>query len=73
MNHERLAEMREGLRINQAEFARRAGLSLPQVIALEEGRSANPRLQTLTKIAAVYGMSADELLAELKPAAPVAA
>lgn len=51
---------REYLGLTQGELADRAGVSQPAIVKLEKP-DANPRRQTLKKLAAVMGLSVEQL------------
>jgi transcriptional regulator with XRE-family HTH domain len=57
----RLKRLRAGRGLTQEELAARAGLSVSLVMALEQGKRGNPRLDTLLKLAAALGVTLDEL------------
>ncbi len=57
---------REALSWSQDEVARRAGLTQPQVAALEAGQ-ANPTLRTLSKLAAAFSCGVTQLLEDPEP------
>ena len=61
---QRLARLRQRQRLTQAQLARRAGLSVAIVQALEQGVRADPRLSTVVKLAAALGLPVGELAGE---------
>ncbi len=61
---ERLRKVREQLGYTQREAAQRAGIRFQYLSNLENGRIANPSVNTLKKIAAAYGMGVDELIGQ---------
>ena len=48
--------------ISQNELARRAGVKQSVISYIENGRTKHPRIDTLTAIAAVLGVSVDTLV-----------
>jgi transcriptional regulator with XRE-family HTH domain len=65
-----LKRLRARAGLTQQELATRSGLSIAQVVALEQGKRDNPRLDTLRKLAAALGCTVAELVGEEPPAAP---
>jgi transcriptional regulator with XRE-family HTH domain len=61
---QRLARLRQRQRLTQAELARRAGLSVAVVQALEQGLRADPRQSTEVKLSAALGLRVGELAGE---------
>lgn len=59
----RLAELRKAANLNQSELARRAGLTSQAVCQLENGKR-RPLLETSRKLAAVLGVTVDELMSD---------
>jgi transcriptional regulator with XRE-family HTH domain len=49
---------------SQEELGRRAGLGLQAISNIESGRTTEPRLTSLRKIAKAFGVDVNELLAE---------
>jgi transcriptional regulator with XRE-family HTH domain len=62
----RIRKAREAMGLSQAELARRAGTSIPQLNRLENGTRADPGLQLLKRLARALGVSLD-YLGEMKP------
>lgn len=65
----RIRELREGLKMSQQELATKAKLSVSIVVQLERGRTsrgvpANPRFETLVKLANALGVSIERLISE---------
>lgn len=58
-----LREARLALSLTQTELAARAGLAPNHVARLENGEKASPRFTTVARLAAVLGLSLDELAA----------
>lgn len=61
MNGLIIKQMREGLKLTQAEIAKRMGVSQPYVAQLER-EDANPEFDTLKKLAKAMGCKAWELI-----------
>jgi len=61
---ERLRSIRETLGLTQREAAAKAGMRHQYLSSLENGRVANPSLDTLARLAAAYGMGVDELIGQ---------
>ena len=61
---QRLSQLRLRKRLTQAQLARRAGLSVAVVQALEQGVRADPRLSTVLKLAAALGLPVGDLAGE---------
>ena len=57
-----LRELRIKRGISQNELARRAGVKQSVISYIENGRTKHPRIDTLTAIAAVLGVSVDTLV-----------
>lgn len=62
---EKLATLRGNL--TQAEVARRAGVSLHLLKALEQGKLVNPTLQTLQKLAGSLRTTVAALVSDVEP------
>lgn len=62
----RLARLRRASGLTQEEIARRAGLATVTVSKLEEGRVADPKSSTLSRIAKVLGCTVGQLMAPEK-------
>ncbi len=60
----RLKELRAAAKLSQQELAAKAGLSISVVTKLEAGKNRDPKAATLIAIAAVLGVSLDELVKE---------
>ena len=65
-----LKRLRAAAGLTQQELATRAGLSMALVMALEQGRRDNPRLDTLRKLAAGLGCTVGQLAGDEAPAPP---
>jgi transcriptional regulator with XRE-family HTH domain len=59
---QRLAGLRRAARLKREELAERAGVSADLVQSLEQGRTANPTLRTLLRLAAALGVTVAELV-----------
>ena len=57
-----LRELRIKRGISQNELARRAGVKQSVISYIENGRTKHPRIDTLTAIAAVLGVSVEKLV-----------
>ena len=57
-----IRELRKKRGISQNELARRAGVKQSVISYIENGRTKHPRIDTLTAIAAVLGVSVDTLV-----------
>ena len=57
-----ILELRKKRGISQNELARRAGVKQSVISYIENGRTKHPRIDTLTAIAAVLGVSVDTLV-----------
>jgi XRE family transcriptional regulator, regulator of sulfur utilization len=57
-----LARLRSTARLSREELARRAGVSVDLVHSLEQGRTANPTLRTLLRLADALGVTVGELI-----------
>lgn len=64
---QRIREARRQIRLNQETLAARAGVSKRAIQAIEEGKSANPQVETIRAIARVLKTSVDCLLGEAEP------
>jgi transcriptional regulator with XRE-family HTH domain len=62
-----LKRLRTQAGLTQQELANRSGLSMAQIMALEQGKRANPRLDTLRKLAAGLGCTVGELVGDAPP------
>jgi transcriptional regulator with XRE-family HTH domain len=62
-----LKRLRALAEMTQQELATRSGLSIAQVIAMEQGKRDNPRLDTLLELAAGLGCTVAELVGESPP------
>jgi transcriptional regulator with XRE-family HTH domain len=67
----RLNALRNDVCLSRAELARRAGVSEDLVQSLEQGRTTNPRLQTLLGLAGALRVTVNDLI-EGMAALPVA-
>jgi len=64
---DRLRNIREKLGYTQRRAADRAGMRNQYLSNLENGRIANPSLDTLTKLAVAYDMGVDDLVGHVVP------
>jgi transcriptional regulator with XRE-family HTH domain len=64
-----LRQMREASGLTQEQAAERAKMSQPSISALELGRVANPGIETVAKLAEVYGQTLETVLAAIREAA----
>ena len=62
----KIVALREAKGWNQAELARRSGLSQPTVWSLEHGETGMPKFETLDKVARALGVPREAILA-VKP------
>jgi transcriptional regulator with XRE-family HTH domain len=62
-----LKRARKAAGISQAELARRSGVDQAYISRLEGGKAKDPGWTTITAIAAVLGISLDELAAADRP------
>jgi transcriptional regulator with XRE-family HTH domain len=58
----RLQELRKHRGLSQAGLAQRSGLSRKTVNELETGRTVNPRLETIIRLAKALDVAASELM-----------
>jgi len=61
MLSENIKKLRKQKKLSQDKLARLADIPYNTLIKIESGRSSNPTLETLTKIADALGVSLDEL------------
>jgi transcriptional regulator with XRE-family HTH domain len=59
-----MKRLRNRAGLTQQELATNSGLSIAQIVALEQGKRDNPRLDTLRKLAAGLGCTVAELIGE---------
>ena len=59
---ENIKKFRKKLELTQESLARKASLSYNTIIKLESGGIADPRMETLKKLADAFGISLDELV-----------
>jgi transcriptional regulator with XRE-family HTH domain len=59
----RLRELRVAAQLTQQELAMRAGVSLSQIMQLEQGRTPDPRMSTLLLLAEALGVDMNRLTA----------
>jgi transcriptional regulator with XRE-family HTH domain len=64
---EKIITLREALGLNQSELARGAGLSAPTIWALENGKTVEPKYETLRDVAKALGVSLPEIMADEQP------
>jgi transcriptional regulator with XRE-family HTH domain len=62
-----LKRLRTQAGLTQQELATRSGLSMAQVMAMEQGKRDNPRLDTLRKLARGLGCTVGELVGDEPP------
>lgn len=62
----RIKQIRSELKMSQAELARRCGVTQAAISKYEDGKR-EPSLAMLKKIAAVLGVSVDELIKDIAP------
>jgi transcriptional regulator with XRE-family HTH domain len=67
---QRLKQAREAAGMTQQELAFASGLSLSMIAQLEQGAKTDPRMSTLTALAAALGVSVDHLTGVGTAAAP---
>jgi transcriptional regulator with XRE-family HTH domain len=67
LDPETLKRLRSAAGLTQQELAGRSGISIASLMAMEQGRSDNPRLDTLRKLAAGLGCTVAELVGEESP------
>jgi transcriptional regulator with XRE-family HTH domain len=61
---DRLKQLRNAAGLTQQALAYHAGLSIASIIALEAGRTPNPRMKTLKALAKALGVTVDALVTE---------
>ncbi len=61
---ENLVRIHKKKQLSQEGVARRSGLATVTISKLEEGRSSDPRMSTVCKLAKALGCSVDALLSE---------
>ena len=61
---ENLVRMRKKRKLSQEGVARRSGLATATISKLEEGRSSDPRVSTVCKLAKALGCTVDALFSE---------
>lgn len=62
MHLKNLAKIRKEKGLTQEGLARKAGISFHTLIKIESGRIANPRIETVMKLADALVVSTDKLL-----------
>jgi transcriptional regulator with XRE-family HTH domain len=62
-----LKRLRSAAGLTQQQLAERSGLSIASLMALEQGRNPNPRLDTLRKLAAALGCTVGKLVDDPEP------
>jgi transcriptional regulator with XRE-family HTH domain len=70
LDPETLKRLRSEAGLTQQQLAERSGLSIASLMALEQGRSDNPRLDTLRKLAAALNCTVGKLVDDAAPPAP---
>jgi transcriptional regulator with XRE-family HTH domain len=65
-----LKRLRNQAGLSQQELASRSGLSMAQIMAMEQGKRDNPRLDTLRKLANGLGCTVAQLVGDDPPAPP---
>ena len=61
---ERVARLREAAGLTQAALAAKSGLTLSNLRQIEQGATANPRIDTMRQLAKALGVTLDELAGE---------
>ena len=64
-----LRQMREASGLTQEQAAERAKMSQPAISAIELGRVPNPGIETVAKLAEVYGQTLEAVIAAIREAA----
>jgi transcriptional regulator with XRE-family HTH domain len=67
---ERIAGLRMEAGMSRSELARRAAVSAEGIRKLENGESRHPSNNVLARVAAVFGLTVDELTGDQAPALP---
>jgi transcriptional regulator with XRE-family HTH domain len=67
LDAETMKRLRTQAGLTQQELASRSGLSMAQVMAMEQGKRNNPRLDTLRKLAAGLGCTVGQLVGDEPP------
>lgn len=57
-----IKKLRKEQHLSQEELARKASITYSTLIKIESGLNKNPTLETLTKIAAAFGVKLDALV-----------
>jgi transcriptional regulator with XRE-family HTH domain len=67
LDPERLKYLRSEAGLTQQQLAERSGISIASLMALEQGRNPNPRLDTLRKLAAALGCTVGRMVDDPEP------
>ena len=62
-----IKKLREKQNLTQEQLAQKAGITYSTLIKIESGANKNPTLETLQKLANVFGIGLDELVGRLVP------
>lgn len=57
-----IKKLRDKHNLTQEQLAQKAGITYSTLIKIESGVNGNPTLETLRKVADVFGISLDELV-----------
>ena len=60
--NERLFDLRQGAQVSLQKLADAVGVSKAHIWELEKGRTANPSFELVQKLAAYFGVTAEELI-----------
>lgn len=60
--NERLFDLRQGAQVSLQKLADAVGVSKAHIWELEKGRTANPSFELVQKLAAFFGVTAEELI-----------
>lgn len=63
-NFDRIRDRRLELGLSQKQLSDQSNISIPTIIALENGQQSNPKLSTLTRIAHVLDIPGTDLILE---------
>ena len=62
MLSQNIKQLRKKLRLSQEQLAQKAGVTYTTLVKIESGANGNPTLETMRKLADVFGVSLDELV-----------
>lgn len=62
MLSENIKKLRKKYNLSQEQLAQKSGITYSTLIKIESGLNKNPTLETLTKLAAVFKVTIDELI-----------